>query len=137
MRIIADTGALYALADADDRWHQRVVDWWRSNTVPILVPVTVLPEVAYLLATRIGPVAEESFIQACADGEFTVEQLEEQDLVRSAELLRQYAELPLASVDATVAAVAERLSSRTLLTTDRRHFSVVRPRVARHYALVP
>ena len=89
MTIIADTGALYALADADDRWHQRVVDWWRSNTVPILVPVTVLPEVAYLLATRIGPVADESFIQACSDGEFTVEQLEEQDLVRSAELLRQ------------------------------------------------
>ena len=137
MTIIADTGALYALADADDRWHKRVVDWWRSNVVPIIVPLTVLPEVAYLLATRIGPAAEESFVQAVADGELTTEPLEQEDLVRAAELLRQYADLPLGFVDATVAATAERLRSRTLLTTDRRHFSVVRPKVARRYTLLP
>ena len=137
MTIIADTGALYALADTDDRWHKRVVDWWRSNVVPIVVPVTVLPEVTYLLATRIGPEGEESFVQAVAEGEFTTEPLEQEDVVRAADLLRQYADLPLGFVDATVAATAERLRSRTLLTTDRRHFSVVRPKVARRYELVP
>ncbi len=137
MTIVADTGALYALADADDRWHQRVVEWWRGNVVPILVPVTVLPEVTYLLATRIGPAAEEAFVRAVADGELITEPLEQEDVVRAADLLRQYADLPLGFVDATVAAMAERLGSRTLLTTDRRHFSVVRPKSARTYALVP
>lgn len=137
MTIVADTGALYALADADDRWHQRVVEWWRGNVVPILVPVTVLPEVTYLLATRIGPAAGEGFVRAVADGELITEPLEQEDVVRAADLLRQYADLPLGFVDATVAAMAERLGSRTLLTTDRRHFSVVRPKSARTYALVP
>lgn len=137
MTIIADTGALYALADADDRWHRRIVEWWKGNVVPILVPVTVLPEVTYLLQTRIGPAAEEAFVRAVAEGEFTTEPLEQEDVVRAADLLRRYADLPLGFVDATVAAIAERLGSRTLLTTDRRHFSVVRPKSARTYTLVP
>jgi hypothetical protein len=135
--IIADTGALYALADADDRWHRRIVEWWKGNVVPILVPVTVLPEVTYLLQTRIGPAAEEAFVRAVAEGELTTEPLEQEDLVRAADLLRRYADLPLGFVDATVAATAERLGSRTLLTTDRRHFSVVRPKSARTYTLLP
>lgn len=137
MTILADTGALYALADADDRWHPRVVEWWRGNVAPILVPVTVLPEVTYLLQTRIGPAAEEAFVRAVAEGEFTTEPLEQEDVVRAADLLDRYADLPLGFVDATIAAMAERLGSRTLLTTDRRHFSVVKPRTARTYTLVP
>jgi uncharacterized protein len=39
----------------------------------------------------------------------------------------QYADLPLGSVDASVIAVAERLGVMTVMTIDRRHFTVVRP----------
>lgn len=137
MTILADTGALYALADVDDRWHRPVVDWWQTNVVQILVPVTVLPEVTYLLSTRIGPAAEEAFVRALAEGEFTTEALEQEDVIRAADLLHRYADLPLGFVDATIAAMAERLGSRTLLTTDRRHFGVVRPKTARTFTLVP
>jgi len=65
------------------------------------------------------------------------EQLDAADLVRMAELPAQYADLPLGAVDASVVAVAERLGVITLLTIDRRHFSVVRPRHADAFSLLP
>ena len=137
MTVVADTGALYALVDASDAWHSRVVAWWRSQSRAVVVPITVLPELCYLLQTRIGPAAELAFVQAVAEDEFTVESAEPEDLVRATTLIDQYADLPLGFVDASVVAIAERLGTRDILTTDRRHFSVVRPRHARSFTLLP
>ncbi len=137
MTIIADTGALYALVDSDDDWHERVTAWWKENRDPIVIPVAVLPEVCYLLHTRISRGAESAFVRAVADGEFVVEPLEPEDIVRAGELLQRYADLDIGFVDATVIATAERLDSTDILTTDRRHFLVVRPRHAGALRLSP
>ncbi len=99
--------------------------------------MTVLPEVSYLLQIRIGPQAEIAFIRSVAAGDFTVEPLDADDLDRAAELMRDYADLPLGFVDASLVAIAERLEARELLTTDRRRFGAVRPRHARGFALSP
>lgn len=128
MTVVADTGPLYALVDADDAWHERVVEWWRANREPIVVPVCVLPEVCYLLHTRISPQAEAAFVRAVAKEEFVVEPLEPEDVTRAAVLVAKYADLGLGFVDATVIATAERLDAAEVLTSDRRHFSAVRPR---------
>lgn len=137
MTVVADTGALYALVDASDAWHARVVAWWRAQSSVVVVPAAVLPEVCYLLQTRIGTAAELAFVQAVAEEEFTMEWGEPEDLTRAASLIDRYADLPLGFVDATIVAVAERLETRAILTTDRRHFSVVRPRHARSFTLLP
>ena len=136
MTVIADTGALYALIDASDSWHARVLEWWKTNRLPVVVPITVIPELTWLLQTRIGPAAEAAFIRAVVDGEFTIEQLEATDIVRAADLLERYADLPLGFTDASIVAVAERLEARKILTTDRRHIGVVQPRKGR-FVLVP
>jgi predicted nucleic acid-binding protein len=136
--VVADTGAVYALIDRDDVWHKRVTEWWQSNRGPIVLPVTVLPEVSWLLRTRIGAHAERAFAAALAEGEFVVEPLETAaDLTRIAELLEEFADLPAGFVDASVVAVAERLGTRTVLTTDRRHFTVLRTRQGKALRLVP
>jgi predicted nucleic acid-binding protein len=136
--VVADTGALYALVDASDAWHARVVGWWGvAGRGEVVVPVTVLPELAYLLQTRIGPAAESAFIRAVVDGEFPVEPLEPEDVERAAALMERYEDAPLGFVDATVVALCERLETRDLLTTDRRHFALVRPRHAKALALHP
>lgn len=127
MTVIADTGPLYALVDSTDAWHKRVVEWWRKNRDPVAVPVCVLPEVCYLLHTRISQEAEAAFVRAITDGEFVIESLEPEDIVRAETLVRKYADLDLGFVDATVIATAERLDAIEVLTTDRRHFSAVRP----------
>lgn len=52
-------------------------------------------------------------------------------------LVSTYADLRLGAVDASVIAVAERLSISTLITIARRHFSVVRPRHIEAFELLP
>jgi hypothetical protein len=136
--VLADTGPLYALLDRDDAWHGRVREWWLANREPVRVPVCVLPEVCYLVGTRLGARAEAALVRAVADGEFQVEALDEaEDLRRSEDLMFTYLDAPLGFVDASVAAMAERLGVVTLLTTDRRHFSLVRPRHVPAFRLAP
>jgi predicted nucleic acid-binding protein len=135
--VVADSGAVYALIDASDAWHDRIVAWWAESARAVVLPVTILPEVAYLLQRRIGVRAEEAFIRAIVDGEFALEPLEAEDVSRALALMRAYADLPLGFVDATVTAVAERLDTREVLTTDRRHFTAVKPRHSRTLDLVP
>lgn len=135
--VIADTGALYALIDASDAWHGRVTAWWKERPRSVIVPVTVLPEIAWLLQTRIGPLAEYAFMKSVVEGEFPVERLEPRDRDRAAALMRQYADFPLGLVDASLVAIAERLESWDILTTDRRHFGAVRPRHAPGFLLHP
>jgi predicted nucleic acid-binding protein len=136
-QFVADTGVLYALVDRSDAWHARVLRWWKSNTRPIVVPVTVLPEVTYLLQKRLGPVAELEFVQAVANGEFATEPVDPDDYERIAQVMDDYKDLPLGFVDASVVAIAERLETREILTTDRHHFGTIRPRHAPGFQLVP
>ncbi len=51
-----------------------------------------------------------------------------EDCSRAAEILHIYAEAKIGFVDASLVAVAERLKIRRVLTLDRRHFDMIRPR---------
>jgi predicted nucleic acid-binding protein len=135
--ILADTGALYALADRRDAWHERMRRYWEDNPEPWLVPASVVTETAFLYARRLGPGAEADFVGALAAGVFPVEVLESADYARAADLIRAYADMPLGFVDASIVAMAERLDIATLVTTDRRHFAVVRPAHVPRLRLVP
>lgn len=101
------------------------------------MPIAVLPEIAHLLGTRIGPPAELAFVDAIVAGEFVTEPLLDDDIARAAELMAVYADTPFGFVDGTVAATAERLGVVRLLTTDRRHFSLIRPRHVPGFRLLP
>jgi predicted nucleic acid-binding protein len=102
-----------------------------------VVPTLVVAEVTYLIGTRIGWQAEVRFLGDLAGGDFVLEPLHATDLVRIAELVAGYRNLPLGTVDASVVAAAERLSVNNIATTDRRHFSVVRPNHTETFRLLP
>ena len=135
MPLLVDTGILFALADRSDAWHTRVVALVKKRREPLLAPVTVLPEVTYLLAARLGTHAEQAFVRSLADGEVSVESLRAADYARASDVLRQYEEIGF--VDATIVAIAERLKLDTLATTDRRHFSRIRPAHVGAFTLLP
>lgn len=137
MTALVDTGPLVASVDRRDPEHQRVRAFFDPVREPLLVPITVLPEVTYLLAQRIGSHAEASFISALARGELIVEAVSVADLERVSELLGAYADMPLGFVDASIVAVAERLNITRILTLDRRHFAVVRPKHTPAFELLP
>ncbi|MBM4260791.1 MAG: PIN domain-containing protein [Deltaproteobacteria bacterium] len=135
--IVVDTGPLYAMADRDDDWHHRTVRFLETNRDDLVVPASVLPEAAYLLLTHLGTAAEQQLVQSVVKGEFAVEGLTHADYRRALDLLRRYESARLGFVDATVMAIAERLNVQRILTTDRRDFSIVRPRHCKQFALLP
>ena len=126
--IVVDTGPLYAAADVRDAHHAACVREFENATDQLVVPISVVIETTFLIERHLGARAEAAFLLSLAPAEIRVEQLDAQDFARMAELVVQYADLPLGSVDASVIAVAERLGATTVMTIDRRHFTVVRPR---------
>ena len=134
MPLLLDTGVLYALHDRSDLWHTQCVELIADTVESLLVPVTVLPEVAYLLHERCGPAVELAFVRSLGS-ELMVEPISEADLRRAEALLGRYPQIGL--VDATVVAVAERLELRSVATTDRRHFGAIRPRHRTAFELLP
>ena len=135
--VVVDTGPLYALADRDDAWHHRTVRFVETTRDELIVPASVLPEAAYLLLTHLGPAAERQLVQSALSGELSIEDLANADYRRALELLRRYESARIGFVDSTVMAVAERLKITRILTTDRRDFSIVRPRHCKAFELLP
>lgn len=123
--------------DADDRHHATALELLETRPGPLIVPMLVVTEVAYLLATRLGPEPEVRFLGDLAAGAFSVEPVAAADWMRIAELVARYRDLPLGTVDASVVTTAERLGVDQIATLDRRHFGVVRPSHLAAFTLLP
>ena len=123
--IVADTGAIVALIDADDRHHRALRALFERDPPVWVLPWAVLPEVDYLVATHVGARAAEAFLADLAGGVFRVEWGEDADLERAFEIARRYRSLALGLVDSVVLAVAERLRAEAIATLDLRHFAAV------------
>lgn len=132
-----DTGILYAAADRDDAWNDRAARWLNDFPGRVLLASPIIPEVCYLLNTYLGPDAEVKFARSLKERELSVEHFANGDLARIEELLRIYHELNLGFVDACTIALAERLKITEIATTDRRHFSAVKPEHCPAFTLLP
>jgi len=128
---------LYAYVDGDDRDHEASLALLLAHPGPLIVPQLVVTEVSYLLETRLGAEAEVRFLGDLAAGNFTTDPVQPGDWLRIAELVAEYRDLPLGTVDASVVTAAERLEIQAIATLDRRHFSVVRPRHVPAFDLLP
>ena len=123
--IVADTGAVIALVDADDSHHESIRQLFEQNPDEWVLPWAILPEVDYLLATRVGARAQSAFLDDLAAGAFAVEWGDQADVQRANSLCDQYADLKMGLVDGVVIGVAERLEATAIATFDLRHFGVV------------
>ncbi|HXV63184.1 MAG TPA: PIN domain-containing protein [Vicinamibacteria bacterium] len=128
MSLVADTGGLYALYDADDAHHAAVRGIIQKESGPIIVPSAVLGELDYLLREFLGVDAELDFLDGLTSGALRLEPMTPADVVRSRELVAMYRDLDLGLVDSSVIATAERLGIRRVLTVDERDFRAVRPK---------
>lgn len=137
MAIIADTGALLAIADEDDVYHLTVLQYAASVRSPIIVPAQVVSELCYMLLENLGTESELNFLRTLVKREMLLEAFTLDDLSRAIEILEQYRDAEFGMVDATIMAMAERLKIKTILTIDRRDFSLFRPRHCDALTLVP
>jgi predicted nucleic acid-binding protein len=131
--IVADTGAVLALIDADDGHHETLAAVFREDPSAWILPWAVLPEVDYLLGAHLGSRAQDAFLSDLGRGEWVVDWGGEADLRRVNEIATRYRALRLGLVDAAVIAAAERLRAAAIATLDLRHFGAVairgRPRL--------
>ena len=135
MRVVVDTGPLYAAADDDDADHQPCVDALLGRRAELVIPALVVAEATYLVATRLGAAAEAQFLRGLES--FDVEAPLPEDWGRIAELVARYASFPLGGTDASVVAMAERYKTPLVVTLDRRHFQAIRPRHCRSFQIIP
>jgi hypothetical protein len=135
--LIVDTGPLYAYVDARDAAHAACVELLQATAEPLIVPAFAIAEATYLVGTRLGAASETRLVGDFAAGAFWVDAPEPADWLRIAELIAEYRDLPLGTVDASVIAAAERLGITTIATLERKHFSIVRPNHVAAFKLVP
>lgn len=123
--IVADTGAILALIDADDKHHDECLALYEDDPGSWVLPWAILPEVDYLLLSHVGADVELAFVNDVANGGYAVEWGDETDLGRARELCERYRALRLGLVDAVVVAVAERLRADAIATLDLRHLGSI------------
>ncbi len=95
--LLCDTGVLLAAGNIKDQAHRACVRLLREAEGPLLVPSPVLGEIGYLLQSRVGPLAEVTFLKSFGGDGFHIAELEEQDIRRSAGLVETYMDIPLSS----------------------------------------
>jgi predicted nucleic acid-binding protein len=137
MTAILDTSFLLALTNTKDRNHSRVLNIARTISDPLILPISVLPEVCYLIASRLGHQAMRRFLKELTASSTVLEPITSLDLERVTGILDQYADSKLDFVDATIVAVAERENITRVLTLDRRDFTIIRPRHSPYFELLP
>ena len=134
---IFDTGFLLAVFDKSDKHHPICLKIYQSESNRALLPDVVLPELAYLIKRELNLAALITFLRLVTGGEFELVRTTEADLERAAEILEKYDDNNIDSVDACIVAIAERLEIEKILTVDRRHFGVFKPRHCENFTLLP
>lgn len=123
--IVLDTSFLYGLLDRRDRRHVEASDWYRDLDDELVTSPLVLAEVDYL-AARAGPSLRDAFRQDVAAGAHPIGWW---DTAPSAiaDIAGRYADLGASLTDASLVALAGRLSTTSIATFDERHFRAMRP----------
>jgi predicted nucleic acid-binding protein len=125
------------VANARDRYHSACLSLANEIQTGFMVPVTVLPEAAYLIYSRLGHHVMREYVRQMTGPNWAIEALQDRDLDRTLEILEKYRDNDLDFVDATLVAIAERLNITRVLTLDQRHFRVIRPSHCPAFEILP
>lgn len=134
--VLADSGFVIALVNKSDPRHPEVRAIYLQFP-QVLLPQVVLVEVAYLIGRDVGIPTVIAFLNGIPASRFMLTASTDQDIVRIANILEQYADSKVDFVDATIMAMAERLAITTILTIDQRDFRLFRPSHCESFRLLP
>ena len=136
MAALADTGFLLAVLADNDPQHEICAQTLRQEP-HLLVSDVVLPELAYLILRDMNHQTLARFLRSVGEGRVEFLSTTRTDLLRAADLLEQYADTRIDFVDCAIVALAERLGVTRILTVDRRHFTIVRPKHCAYFEILP
>lgn len=137
MALLVDAGALYAQADADEPGHAAVRAILEAEREALVTTELAVAEADYLILDRLGLDAELAFLEDLAEGTYVVECLDRAQLRTAMQIVGRYRDLRLGLADASLVVVAERYSTRRLLTFDERAFRAVSPLQGGAFTILP
>jgi uncharacterized protein len=132
---LVDAGPLIALIDAGEADHARCRAALDQLGLPLVTTWPAFTEAIYLLGRAAGWDGQRALWRMVERGALRLEDLSEEQTLRSAELMERYRDHPMDLADATLVALAEARRWRTIFTLDsdfrsyrlggRAHFDVV------------
>jgi predicted nucleic acid-binding protein len=134
-RALIDTGAMLALLDPNDVWHQLCVEASRQVRYPLLTSEAVLTELFYLVGS--SRVETERAWRLVRSGAISLATIDESELGSLHALMSKYRDRPMDFADATLVHLAEREELSTILTTDHSDFSIYRIHGRKRFRILP
>ena len=135
--IIADTSGLIAFFSESGSQPAAVAAWVEGHDPVMVVSPYVLAELDYLVATRRGVDVELAVLAELSGGAYELARMDAPDVVAARRVVERYRDLGVGLADASLAVLAQRYRTRTILTLDHKHFSVMRPLDGGTFAIVP
>ena len=132
---LADTGALLALLDRNDRWHQACVAAFPSLRLPLVTSAAVLTELFHLVGDAKHEV--EAAWTLVRSGALTVLPIDDEDLPALERLMARYHDRPMDFADATLVHLARREDVSTIFTVDHDDFETYRIDGRRCFRVLP
>ena len=132
---LIDTGAILALLDKDDRWHESCVDAFQQLRLPLLTSEAVLTELFHLVGdSRKEMEAAWKFVRS---GALVVGAIDHGELPHLYALMSRYWDRPMDFADATLVYLAKRESLSVILTLDQGDFATYRIEGKRQFRVLP
>lgn len=135
--IVADTSGLLALFNAKEPRHEDVRKIVEREADPLVVSPYVVAEVDYLVGSRLGVEAELRVLNELAGGAYHLSGMEEPDLQAAATVVERFRDQAIGVADASLVVLAARHRTKSILTLDHRHFSLLRPLDGGRFRLLP
>lgn len=132
---LIDTGAVLAMLDRSDAWHERCCAAFLRLRLPLATTTAVLAELFHFLADH--PVARSKAWQMLRSDAITVLPISDGDLAPIEILMNTYADRPMDFADATLVRLAEQESLTTVFTIDHNDFETYRIRGRSRFRVVP
>lgn len=115
-RIILDTGPLVAFLKQDERYHQWVVEQWKTIEPPLLTCEAVITESCFLMQRIHG--GEDSILNLLKQGIVQINFDLEQEIEPVRQLLSRYSAVPMSLADGCLVRMTELHRGSSLLTFD-------------------
>lgn len=134
MNAILDTGPWVALIDRSESNHDACVEWLRGYHGNLYSTEAVLTEVLYLLS--FSSKAQAAAIDFVLESAVEIVPPSIESLRTSRRLIEKHADLPMDYADATIVGLAMESGISTVVTLDRKDFSIYRIK-SRPFTIIP
>ena len=132
---LIDTGAILALLDRDDEWHDACHEAFNATPLPLLTTEAVLTEAFHLTSRDLGDI--RGLWTLLSSGSLRLAVITHEELSEIHSLMAKYRDRPMDFADATLVHLAARESLSLILTIDHDDFETYRIGGRKKFTIFP